>query len=228
MCHSTRSVIRLWLHGNGTRLSMGVTVNPWFFLGPRCGEIAHFVLIFKSSTRADLGDGRPASATCNTTTGARPITSTCIAQFDQPLEKFSYSALLSSLRSLSLYMVNVLHAPFPSQNQSNGAGHNNSEMDHWHGNSPPWQRSQPFATAPGRQKPCIVSFDTCFIYIYYLYLLVIYVLLLCKQGPRRAAETYDMNMCSYRTARENLRTEDRLTLQSKHTHRHTQCRDNIS
>ena len=81
---------------------MGVTVNPWFFLGPRCGEIAHFVLIFKSSTRADLGDGRPASATCNTTTGARPITSTCIAQFDQPLEKFSYSALLSSLRSLSL------------------------------------------------------------------------------------------------------------------------------
>ena len=65
-------------------------------------ERTHFVLIFKSSTRADLGDGRPASATCNTTTGARPITSTCIAQFDQPLEKFSYSALLSSLRSLSL------------------------------------------------------------------------------------------------------------------------------
>ena len=81
---------------------MGVTVNPWFFLDPRCGERTHFVLIFKSSTRADLGDGRPASATCNTTTGARPITSTCIAQFDQPLEKFSYSALLSSLRSLSL------------------------------------------------------------------------------------------------------------------------------
>ena len=129
-----------------SKIIYGCDCQPVVFLDPRCGEITHFVLVFKSSTHAYLGDGRPASATCNTTTGARPITSTCIAQFDQPLEKFSYSALLSSLRSLSLcalslslslYMVNVLHAPFPSQNQSNGAGHNNSEMDHWHGNSPP-------------------------------------------------------------------------------------------
>ena len=80
----------------------------------------------------------------------------------------------------------------------------------------------------GKNLALLVLILVICIYIYYLYLLVIYVLLLCEQGPRRAAETYDMNMCSYRTARENLRTEDRLTLQSKHTHRHTQCRDNIS
>ena len=84
------------------KIIYGCDCQSVFFLDPRCGEITHFVLIFKSSTRADLGDGRPASATCNTTTGARPITSTCIAQFDHPLQKFLYSALLGSLRSLSL------------------------------------------------------------------------------------------------------------------------------
>jgi hypothetical protein len=73
----------------------------------------------------------------------------------------------------------------------------------------------------GKNLALLVMILVICIYIYYLYLLVIYVLLLCKQGPRRVAETYDMNMCSYRTARENLRTEDRLTLQSKQTHTDT-------
>ena len=143
--------------------------------------------------------------------------------------EFSPLSLSALSHSLSLSMVNVLHAPFPSQNQSNGAGHNNSEMDHWHGNSPPWRRSQPFATAPGRQKPCIVSYDTCYMYIYILFVFTCYICLVAMQaGPKASGrnllyEHVFLQDCK----RESAYRRSADAAKQTHTHRHTQCRDNI-